>query len=75
MIGWMIQEGSWNSGHCSGSPIQPKTKVSNAIHNGQQNKAGGLQRLYFLDGTFPADLPQGFASHEDIPGKQLFLGM
>ena len=68
----MVQEGSWRSGHCSAEPIPARMRIDNAIRSSRQGKAsGGLKRLYFLDGTFPADLPEGYASHEDMPGANL----
>ncbi len=43
--------------------------MGNAIRNCLEQRAGSHQRLYFLDGTFPRDLPGHFQSYEDVPGE------
>ena len=43
--------------------------MGNAIRNCLEQRAGSHQRLYFLDGTFPGDLPGHFQSYEDVPGE------
>lgn len=48
--------------------------MGNAIRNCLEQRAGSHQRLYFLDGTFPGDLPGHFQSYEDVPGQHLSLG-
>lgn len=40
-----------------------------------QSEAGSPERLYFLDGTFPGDLPEGVKSHSDIPGQYLVIAL
>ena len=64
-----LQEGAWRNGHCEGHNLPDAHKVWAAIDASLQNKAGSVQRLYFLDGTFPGDLPEGCSSHEDVPGQ------
>ena len=64
----MLQEGSWQSGLCQGQNLADSDRVWAAIDESLQNKAGSSQRLYFLDGTFPGDLPEGCSTHEDVPG-------
>ncbi|DBA78805.1 hypothetical protein WJX77_001831 [Trebouxia sp. C0004] len=63
-----LLEGSWQGGHCSTDPIPSRAKVGNAIRNCLEQRAGSHQRLYFLDGTFPGDLPGHFQSYEEVPG-------
>ncbi|KAL0053317.1 hypothetical protein WJX82_004176 [Trebouxia sp. C0006] len=63
-----LLEGSWQGGHCSTEPIPSRAKVGNAIRNCLEQRAGSHQRLYFLDGTFPGNLPRHFQSYEDVPG-------
>lgn len=65
----VLQEGSWHSGLCQGHNLADSDRVWAAIDDSLQNKAGSAQRLYFLDGTFPGDLPEGCSSHEDVPGE------
>lgn len=64
----MVQEGSWQSGLCQGHNLADSDRVWAAVEDSLQNKAGSSQRLYFLDGTFPGDLPEGCSTHEDVPG-------
>lgn len=64
----MLQEGSWQSGHCEGHNLADSDRIWAAINNSLQNKAGSSQRLYLLDGTFPGDLPEGCSTHQDVPG-------
>ena len=71
----VLQEGSWRSGHCHGHNLADSDRVWAAIDDSLQNKAGSSQRLYFLDGTFPGDLPEGCSIHEDVPGECLVMHM
>lgn len=69
----VVQEGFWHSGLCQGHNLADSDRVWAAIDDSLQNKAGSAQRLYFLDGTFPGQLPEGCSSHEDVPGELVFL--
>ena len=46
--------------------------MRSAIKQSLEGKAGSQERLYFLDGTFPGDLPGDFTSYEDVPGTSLY---
>lgn len=42
--------------------------MGTAIKQCLAGKASSQERLYFLDGTFPGDLPGDFTDYEDVPG-------
>ena len=69
----ILQNGSWQQGLRTGEVLPDDVKIWDAITASVQQAPDSLQRLYFLDGTFPGELPPGCNSHEDIPGQHSSL--
>jgi len=65
----ILQNGSWQQGLRTGEVLPDDVKIWDVITASVQQAPDSLQRLYFLDGTFPGELPPGCKSHEDIPGQ------
>ncbi|KAL0045003.1 hypothetical protein WJX82_004834 [Trebouxia sp. C0006] len=63
-----LQNGSWQQGLRTGEVLPDDVKIWDVITASVQRAPDSLQHLYFLDGTFPGELPPGCDSHEDIPG-------
>ena len=63
-----MQDGAWSYGQCKTTPAPDYLKVWDVVKNSLENKPGSQSRLYFLDGTFPGQLPAGCEKYEDMPG-------
>ncbi len=50
----ILQNGSWQQGLRTGEVLPDDVKIWDAITASVQQAPDSLQRLYFLDGTFPA---------------------
>ena len=60
----------WSYGQCKTVPVADHLKVWDVVRDSLHNRPGSQPRLYFLDGTFPGELPTG-TKYEDMPGQLL----
>lgn len=65
----VMQDGVWDHGQCRTVPVAANLKVWDVVRDSLQNKPGSQPKLYFLDGTFPGELPANTHA-EDMPGER-----
>ncbi|KAL0045092.1 hypothetical protein WJX82_008113 [Trebouxia sp. C0006] len=63
-----LQNGTWQAGQCMLKAVADTVRVQDAINDSLLNKPHGFPRLYFIDGTFPGELPEGVTCQDDLPG-------
>ena len=62
LAGWAVQL----------KEVADTVRVQDAINDSLLNKPHGFPRLYFIDGTFPGELPEGVTCQDDLPGQKTF---
>ncbi|DBA98021.1 TPA: hypothetical protein ACH3X3_012852 [Trebouxia sp. C0006] len=62
-----LQNGTWQAGQCMLKAVADTVRVQDAINDSLLNKPHGFPRLYFIDGTFPGELPEGVTCQDDLP--------
>jgi len=67
-----MQNGNWQAGQCMLKEVADTVRVQDAINDSLLNKPHGFPRLYFIDGTFPGELPEGVTCQDDLPGQKTF---
>jgi len=68
----LMQAGTWQAGRCMSEEVADTVRVQDAINDSLLNKPHGFPRLYFTDGTFPGELPEGVTCQDDLPGQKTF---
>ena len=67
-----MQNAKWQAGRCVLDAVPDTVRVQDVINDSLLNKPHGFPRLYFTDGTFPGELPEGVTCQDDLPGHNTF---